>query len=96
MSALFDHLWQSTVFAGALGVLTLAFRRDRAAVRYGLWFAASLKFLLPFSALLALGGFLFQRLAPEYRRRRCSIRWPRPRSPYRTRIWRPSCRRCRN
>jgi beta-lactamase regulating signal transducer with metallopeptidase domain len=66
MSALFDHLWQSTLFAAALGVLTLAFRKDRAAVRYGLWFAASLKFLLPFSALLALGGFLFQRLVPEY------------------------------
>jgi beta-lactamase regulating signal transducer with metallopeptidase domain len=58
MSALFDHLWQSTLFAGALGLLTLAFRKDRAAVRYGLWFAASLKFLLPFSALLALGAFL--------------------------------------
>ncbi len=62
MSALFDHLWQSTLFAGALGLLTLVFRKDRAAVRYGLWFAASLKFLLPFSALLALGAFL----APTY------------------------------
>jgi beta-lactamase regulating signal transducer with metallopeptidase domain len=62
MSALFDHLWQSTLFAAVLGLLTLAFRKDRAAVRYGLWFAASLKFLLPFSALLALGTFL----APTY------------------------------
>ncbi|HWA88982.1 MAG TPA: M56 family metallopeptidase [Rhizomicrobium sp.] len=60
MSALADHLWQSTLFAGALGLLTLAFRDNRAAVRYGLWFAASLKFLVPFPALLALG----ERLAP--------------------------------
>jgi len=66
MSFLFDHLWQSTLFAGALGFLTLAFRRNAAAVRYGLWFAASLKFLLPLSALLALGEFLFRRLAPSY------------------------------
>jgi beta-lactamase regulating signal transducer with metallopeptidase domain len=58
MSALFDHLWQSTLVAAALGLLTLAFRKNRAAVRYGLWFTASLKFLLPFSALLALGTFL--------------------------------------
>lgn len=60
MSALADHLWQSTLVAAALGLLTLAFRDNRAAVRHGLWFAASLKFLLPFSALLALG----ERLAP--------------------------------
>jgi beta-lactamase regulating signal transducer with metallopeptidase domain len=66
MSALFDHLWQSTLFAAALGLLTLGFRRNGAAVRYGLWFAASLKFLLPFSALMALGGFLFRPLAPGY------------------------------
>ncbi len=65
-SPLWDHLWQSTVFAGGLGLLTLAFRRNSAAVRYGLWFAASLKFLLPFSALLALGEVLFQRLTPAY------------------------------
>lgn len=66
MNLLFDHLWQSTLFAAALGILTLAFRRNAAAVRYGLWFAASVKFLLPFSALMALGGFLFRPLAPVY------------------------------
>jgi beta-lactamase regulating signal transducer with metallopeptidase domain len=66
MSALFDHLWQSTLFAGALGLLTLAFRRNGAAVRYGLWFAASVKFLLPFSALIALGFFLLPPFAPAY------------------------------
>jgi beta-lactamase regulating signal transducer with metallopeptidase domain len=66
MSGLFDHLWQSTLFAAALGLLTLAFRRNRAGVRYGLWFAASLKFLLPFSALFAVGEFLSERFAPAY------------------------------
>jgi len=66
MNFLFDHLWQSTLFAAALGLLTLAFRKNAAAVRYGLWFAASVKFLLPFSALMALGGFLFRPLAPAY------------------------------
>ncbi|HWD27422.1 MAG TPA: M56 family metallopeptidase [Rhizomicrobium sp.] len=63
MSALFDHLWQSTLFAAALGLLTLAFRHERAGVRYALWFAASAKFLVPFAALTALGGLL---LAPVY------------------------------
>jgi hypothetical protein len=66
MSAVFDHLWQSTLFAAALGLLTLVFRRNGADVRYSLWFAASAKFLLPFSALIALGDFLFRPLAPAY------------------------------
>jgi hypothetical protein len=30
------------------GLLTRAFRRNFASMRYGLWLAASLKFLLPF------------------------------------------------
>ena len=66
MSALFDHLWQSTLCAAALGLLTLAFRRNRAGLRYGLWFAASLKFLLPFSAVALLGELASRRLAPAY------------------------------
>ncbi len=52
------HLWQSTVFALAAGLLTLAFRENRAKVRFALWLTASLKFFLPFSLLLALGGRL--------------------------------------
>jgi beta-lactamase regulating signal transducer with metallopeptidase domain len=38
--------------------LTLAFRKNRAQVRYWLWFSASLKFLIPFSLLLTLGNYL--------------------------------------
>jgi bla regulator protein BlaR1 len=51
-----NHLWQSTVFALAAGLLTLAFRRHQARVRYALWFAASVKFLIPFSFLIGMGS----------------------------------------
>jgi GWxTD domain-containing protein len=56
--AVINHLWQSTVFAILAGLLTLAFRRNRAQVRYWLWFSASVKFLVPFALLLTLGGYL--------------------------------------
>jgi uncharacterized protein (TIGR03435 family) len=58
INAVTNHLWQSTLFGIAVGLLTLAFRKNRAQVRYWLWFSASLKFLIPFSLLLNLGGFL--------------------------------------
>jgi bla regulator protein BlaR1 len=51
-----DHLWQSTLFAGMAGLLTLALARNRARVRHGVWLAASIKFLIPVSLLIALGG----------------------------------------
>src|SRR5579872_1081588 len=53
-----NHLWQSTWFAVVVGLLTSAFRRNRAGVRYWLWFSASLKFLIPFASLMILGGRL--------------------------------------
>jgi uncharacterized protein (TIGR03435 family) len=53
--AVADHLWQSTLFLGLAALLTLAFRRNRAQVRYWIWLAASVKFLIPFAALTALG-----------------------------------------
>jgi uncharacterized protein (TIGR03435 family) len=53
-----NHLWQSTLFAVAAGLLTFAFRKNRAQVRYWLWFSASIKFFVPFSLLLSLGGEL--------------------------------------
>src|ERR1700722_3034756 len=55
MSAMGDHLWQSTWFALAAGLLTLVLRGNRASGRYWLWLAASLKFLLPFSLLAGMG-----------------------------------------
>ncbi|HTU64624.1 MAG TPA: M56 family metallopeptidase [Steroidobacteraceae bacterium] len=56
ISALLDHLWQSTLFGGGAWLLTLALRGNAAAVRHGLWVAAAVKFLVPFSALFALGA----------------------------------------
>jgi bla regulator protein BlaR1 len=53
-----DHIWQSTLFAIAAGLLTLAFRRNRASVRFALWFAASVKFLVPFSVIMWLGSLI--------------------------------------
>jgi bla regulator protein BlaR1 len=56
--ALGNHLWQSTLFAVAAGLLTLVLRKNQARARYWLWLAASLKFLLPFSLLISLGSRL--------------------------------------
>ncbi len=53
-----NHLWQSTLFAVMAGLLTLAFRRNRAQVRYWLWFSASIKFFIPLSLLMSLGSLL--------------------------------------
>jgi beta-lactamase regulating signal transducer with metallopeptidase domain len=60
IAGLLDHLWQSTLFAGGAGLLALSLRKNPARLRFRLWFAASLKFLLPFAALSALGGNLSQ------------------------------------
>jgi bla regulator protein BlaR1 len=54
--ALTNHLWQSTLFAITAGLLTLAFRNNRAKVRYWLWLSASLKFLIPFALLIGIGN----------------------------------------
>jgi uncharacterized protein (TIGR03435 family) len=56
LSPLANHLWQSTLFAIAIWVLTLALRKNRASARYWLWFAASGKFLIPFSLLVGIGS----------------------------------------
>ena len=56
--ALGNHLWQSTLFALGAGLLAWALRGNQARVRYWLWLAASVKFLVPFSALVAIGNRL--------------------------------------
>jgi len=58
VSLLENHLWQSTLCVGAAWLLTLALRKNRAAVRYWVWLAASVKFLIPFSLLVSIGGRL--------------------------------------
>jgi len=65
LGALTNHLWQSTIFALAAALLTLAFRKNRAQIRYALWLAASLKFLIPFAFLIALGTNLWQLLSTK-------------------------------
>jgi bla regulator protein blaR1 len=58
-----NHVWQSTLFAMAVWVVTLLLRGNRAQVRYRLWLAASIKFFVPFSLLVDLGKLLPK--APE-------------------------------
>jgi len=57
-AAIGNHLWQSTLFLATAALLTLSFRKNHARVRYWIWLAASLKFLLPFSWLISLGSRL--------------------------------------
>ena len=58
LSPLANHLWQSTLFAGAAGLLTLALRRNSARIRYRLWMTASIKFLIPLSLFVAAGSHI--------------------------------------
>ena len=64
LSPLANHLWQSTLFSAAAWLLALAVRKNRAAVRYWIWMAASVKFLIPFSAIVSIGSRLGWRAAP--------------------------------
>lgn len=57
-TALGNHLWQSTLFALGAGLLAWTLRRSQARARYWLWLAASVKFLVPFSGLVAIGSRL--------------------------------------
>src|SRR5580704_10797710 len=56
ITALENHLWQSTLFSCVVALLMPMLRRNRAAVRHGLWLAASVKFLVPFSLLVSIGS----------------------------------------
>jgi hypothetical protein len=56
--ALGNHLWQSTLCVVFAGLLTLILRKNHARARYGLWLAASVKFLIPFSLLVGIGSHL--------------------------------------
>src|SRR5712692_9016069 len=64
LTPLANHLWQSTLFAAVAGLLTIALRKNRAPVRYWLWLAASVKFLVPFSLLVSMGSQFDWRTAP--------------------------------
>ncbi len=56
MDAIANHIWQSTICAAGAGVVALMFRNNSASVRYWIWFAAALKFLVPLAALTAVAN----------------------------------------
>src|SRR5262245_144433 len=60
-----NHLWQSTLVATAIAALAALLRDDGAHSRYWLWWAASVKFLVPFSLLTAFGSALRDAGAPR-------------------------------
>ena len=62
LSELANHMWQTTIFVGIVIAITRAMRGNRACVRHAMWLAASVKFALPFSLLVAVGS---------------AIEWPR-------------------
>jgi bla regulator protein blaR1 len=68
-----NHLWQSTLFAGGAGLMTLALRKNRAHARCWIWLAASVKFLIPFSLLIAAGSYLDWPTAPTVAQQGFSI-----------------------
>jgi beta-lactamase regulating signal transducer with metallopeptidase domain len=74
--ALLDHLWQSTLFVCAAALLTLAFRKNAASIRFTILLAASLKFLLPFPLLVLLGAYLHGGTTPAVGARDAIPHWP--------------------
>jgi bla regulator protein BlaR1 len=62
--ALMNHLWQSTLFVLLAWLVTGALRKNGARVRYWIWTAAALKFLVPLSTLVKLGEQFQWRAAP--------------------------------
>src|ERR1017187_8334604 len=53
-----NHLWQSTLFVVLAAILAFALRKNQGSGRYWVWLTASVKFLIPFSLLIALGSHL--------------------------------------
>jgi uncharacterized protein (TIGR03435 family) len=57
-AAIVNHLWQSTLVMLVAWLLTLVLQRNQARTRYWIWMTASLKLLVPFSLLVAIGDWL--------------------------------------
>ena len=58
LAELVNHLWQSTAVVAIAWLLAFALRKNHARARYWVWFAASVKFLLPFSLLMTAGEWM--------------------------------------
>jgi TonB family protein len=56
LTEIVNHLWQSTFIVTVIAALAAMLRDHGAHVRYWLWWAASVKFLVPFSLLVVLGS----------------------------------------
>lgn len=84
LSPLANHLWQSTLFAGIAGLITLLLRNNRARVRHWAWLAASWKFLIPFSALVLLGDQFHWRAAPQTMQSSLSVAMDQISQPFRS------------
>jgi bla regulator protein blaR1 len=62
--AVLNHVWQSTLVAALAWVAcATVFRANSARIRFGIWHAVSMKFLVPFAALVEAGR-LFGMRAP--------------------------------
>ncbi|MEN6532288.1 MAG: M56 family metallopeptidase [Bryobacteraceae bacterium] len=59
-----NHLWQSTAFAAVAFLLALILKSSHARVRYWVWLAASIKFLVPFALLAKIGNVLGSWIIP--------------------------------
>jgi hypothetical protein len=64
LTPLANHLWQSTFVAGVAALMALALRKNSARVRYWVWFAAAVKFLIPFSIFISIGHQFEWRILP--------------------------------
>jgi hypothetical protein len=58
MAMLVDHLWQSTLVVLLVWLLAMLVRANGTALQLWLWRIAALKFLVPFSLLFAVGGWI--------------------------------------
>lgn len=56
LAALANHVWQSTVVVVVAALVTLALKENQAKARYRIWWIASIKFLVPMSLFVAVGG----------------------------------------
>jgi tetratricopeptide (TPR) repeat protein/beta-lactamase regulating signal transducer with metallopeptidase domain len=53
-----NHLWQSTLFAIVAWLIIMFLKKNRARIRYWVWFSVSIKFLIPFSLIASLGTMI--------------------------------------
>ncbi len=57
-AAVGNHLWQSTLFALLAWLLARILKKNGPGIRYCVWLAASLKFLIPFAMAGVLAGYV--------------------------------------